>query len=661
MDNLYNIGRTYERYILNSIKDKYKSIWLWEDIPKNILKEFNFITDENQNCDDIGCDILAIKPDNEYEFIQCKNYSTLGIDNLITISDLAGFYNFIAENMLKNCIVYYSGVLSKQILTRKKHIKYINLPYITVSNNLINPRDYQLEAYNTLKNTNRAILEMPCGTGKTLVSYLLSNIYDNIILLSPLISTTDQLIIHYKNYYGEQLKNITVNIIHSQSTRNINHIQFGNKNIIGSTFDSVDVINKIIKTLKGSIYIIIDECHNISENMLIDTNNQMNQLLTSNLNILFISATPKNYNNLESIFGNTKYTLTWNTAIQNNYICKSEFYYPNASKIIQYVDDIKFDKTIIDKTKLIYKAFFLIETIHNLNIKKCIVYLKSVEESEHFKNILRVVNIYQNLNIDIYSINYSTSKNERNKALTKFRNNTIKISIILNVHVLDEGIDIPECDSVFLTNPNNNITNIIQRISRANRTIHGTQKIAKILVWGKDEHKLQNIFDNIQQHINVSYGSVDNQFINNHIKPIKKINNSITFDNIIENCNNNSDKTIINNSNNSDTKCPICAYTCNLPSELKKHFKRNSQCKLSNEDINKYFNDVNKEKYKNEDPALGCPHCFKAFSRKDAFIRHIKTSTCGITHLNINNNNNNTTDTNQQINNSITFDNIIEK
>ena len=70
------------------------------------------INDITNTCDDIGCDILSKKQDNTYEYIQCKNYSTLGIDNTITISDLSGFYNFVAENTIKNPIVYYSGVLS---------------------------------------------------------------------------------------------------------------------------------------------------------------------------------------------------------------------------------------------------------------------------------------------------------------------------------------------------------------------------------------------------------------------------------------------------------------------------------------------------------------------------------------------------------------------
>jgi superfamily II DNA or RNA helicase len=153
----------------------------------------------------------------------------LGIDNTISICDLSGFYNFIAENNITTPIVYYSGVLSSQILCRKKKIKYINLPFIKISNEDIKPRDYQIESYNILDNVNRGILEMPCGTGKTLVSYLISLKYDNIILLSPLISTTEQLIKHYKNYYSKEKEQISFNLISSQHNRDLENIELCKK------------------------------------------------------------------------------------------------------------------------------------------------------------------------------------------------------------------------------------------------------------------------------------------------------------------------------------------------------------------------------------------------------------------------------------------------
>ena len=78
-----------------------------------------------------------------------------------------------------------------------------------------------------------------------------------------------------------------------------------------------------------------------------------------------------------------------------------------------------------------------------------------------------------------------------------------------NVHILDEGIDIPTCDSIYLTHPNNNPTNIIQRISRANRIDNNNKdKIAKIFLWTKDKMKLNNIIHNISTIITVKYGFV---------------------------------------------------------------------------------------------------------------------------------------------------------
>ena len=534
METLLQQGTNYEIYVKDIIKEKYSECWLWKDIPNNILLELQFIKDINKKCDDIGCDILCKKTSGEYEYIQCKNYSTLGIDNTITITDLAGFYNFVAENDIKNPIVYYSGILSSQILCRKNKIKYVNLPYIKIGNKDIKPRDYQIEAYNKLKNENRSILEMPCGTGKTLITYLISLNYKNIILLSPLISTTEQLITHYKNYYSKEKEPMSYTLINSQNTRKIENISLLEKNIIGSTFDSCDIVNELLKKLDtNDTFIIIDEYHNLSDsninNINNNINNEINKLLISNNKILFVSATPKNYGNkYDTIFGKVKYTLEWKYAIENKYICDYNFYYPNNDKIIEYIKNIKFDTSIIEKTILINKAFFLLESIKTLNIKKCIVYLKTIKEADLFENILKTINIYFSMSLGVYNINYNTSRTKRNISLTKFKNNKTKICIMINVHILDEGIDIPECDSVYLTHPNNNPVNIIQRISRANR-ISENKTIANVLLWTKDELKLENIIKLLETYIPVKFNNINNEFINNRIlNNDNDINNNIT-------------------------------------------------------------------------------------------------------------------------------------
>jgi superfamily II DNA or RNA helicase len=519
-------GEDYERYVLNIIKDKYKKCYLWKYIPDNIL-EIRFYKNNNI-CDDIGCDIIGIKYDDTIDYIQCKNYSTTGEDNIINIHDLAGFYNFIAENSIINAIVYYSGKLSQQILCRQNKIKYINIPHIK-NNNILDfkPRDYQLESYNKLKDINRSVLSMPCGTGKTFVSFLLSLDYKNIIILTPLISTTEQILTHYKNYYSKY-KDINYISINCNAERNINNIKFNeNKNIIASTYDSSDIIIKLLEknTLENTL-IIIDEFHNLSNDMIINNKNNMNKILKSNNKILFISATPLDTINYKEIFGENKYELDWKTAIDNKYICDYNFYYPNNDKIITRIDDLKIDKTLIEKTILINKSYFLLESIKLTNIKKCIVYLKTIKECNEFIKILKTINIYFELNLKIYEITCNTTKKKRTEFLNKFKNDNSCINIICNVHVLDEGIDIPECDSVYLTHPNNNPINIIQRISRANRLdINNKDKIAKIFIWSKDNIKLKNIMKNINKTIDIKYGNENNDYVNKNILIEKEINN----------------------------------------------------------------------------------------------------------------------------------------
>jgi superfamily II DNA or RNA helicase/phage anti-repressor protein len=269
--------------------------------------------------------------------------------------------------------------------------------------------------------------------------------------------------------------------------------------------------------------------------MLTNKTDEINKLLFTNNNFLFMSATPLVFplenNNIE-IFGNNIFELSWNDAIQNKYICDYNFYYPNNEKIIDRINEIKFDKTIIDKTILINKAYYLLESIKITNVKKCIVYLKSLDESNQFMKILNVINIYFELKIKSYEINYETTKILRNKYLNKFINDNTSINLILNVHIFDEGIDIPQCDSIYLTHPNNNIQNIIQRISRANRLdVNNIDKIAKVFIWSKDKIKLENIISNISKIIKVKYGAENNDFINYNNEHNISINNNVLIDN----------------------------------------------------------------------------------------------------------------------------------
>lgn len=74
-------GDLYEQFIIEHLIDveKYNQVWLWKNIPESILFEENIITDYisySQVRNDIGIDIVGFK-DNEYHYIQCKNFEGL--------------------------------------------------------------------------------------------------------------------------------------------------------------------------------------------------------------------------------------------------------------------------------------------------------------------------------------------------------------------------------------------------------------------------------------------------------------------------------------------------------------------------------------------------------------------------------------------------------
>ncbi len=380
MENKLEQGIEYEKYIAEFLKPKYKNAWLWNNVPVNIMQNYGFVNKNGNNCDDIGCDIICETNDGSHHFIQCKNYSTTGNDNTINISDLSGFYNFVAENdFCSFSYVYYSGKLSSQVIKRSKKIKYVNIPYVSFKNfeqNKCVPRDYQIYAYNVLKDKNKGVLDMPCGTGKTLVEFLLSGDYDNTIILSPLISTTEQTITHFKNYYfGTDSHNFIE--INSAAGRDIAKYKFKTKNVISSTYDSVDIINKIINTKKlQNVFVIIDEFHNLSQNDLFDNKSEIKKLLEGNVRVLFVSATPKYYENYD--YGE-KYKLSWDDAINKKYICDFNFTFSDDKEIEKEVSLLKLNTEFVTKIILINKVYFLLKHIEKLKSKKCVVFLRTVD------------------------------------------------------------------------------------------------------------------------------------------------------------------------------------------------------------------------------------------------------------------------------------------
>ena len=505
------IGDSYEYFVLNEIKHQYDQVWHWSKLPEQILYDLNII----RNYDifskyryDIGADLVAIK-DDKYYFIQCKNFS-----ETILMEHLAGFYFLLHEYNL-NGILYYNGKLSQRVkdLSTKK-VQFINLPFNnqtiitnTDKNDKLIPKEYQLEAYEQLKNYNKCILSLPCGMGKTYTASMLANHYDNIVIMAPLRYLAQQLLINMSNYLDNQYNPILVSM---DGSRDINQIKsyIKNKNIFSCTYDSTDIMVQLIDQL-DNVYLIIDQFHNLSSNDINNDNSNINLIMISTNKHLYLSATP-----IKEFICDYKYEYSWKDAIKNKYICDFDIViHENNQDLYKFSYLLKQLCSDNLDIKLIAKAYFMLKGMMYFGNRKCICYMTCIEKANKMYDILYWMSKLLNVEIDSWIITCNTAKTKRANYLYNFAKGTCgknsnKLCVMINVHILDEGIDIPECDSVFITQPNNNIINIVQRMCRANRITENKTK-CQIFLWC-NKNKTNKILEYLSNNTN---GIIDNKVI----------------------------------------------------------------------------------------------------------------------------------------------------
>ena len=551
--NTIEKGTLYEIFIKNLLnKDINNEVWLWKDIPEKHLRKASILGDWNEyrlnrkeikNSEneliDTGCDIL-LKINEKYYIIQCKNYDT---QNSVKIPELGGFYMMISHYDIDG-ILYYTSKLSSNIKCQKSNpkIKYIRKPIEDekiveledYSNLINNPFDYQVEASNKLKTVflskNRAILQLPCGLGKTLISMMVGLSYKQVVIISPLKQYTIQNLDRFKNEL--KYKDYEGLIIDSDGTRDVNYIsEFIEKNkkiILSVTYKSCDVLYEILHKLTNYI-IIIDEFHNITQNDLLGLNeNGLNQILLSQSKILFMSATPRLFqinDEMEDevddeIFGKIEYLYNMGDAIKTNKICNYEIYIPDIQINNDiFIDDIKKEVIIQNiSNDIIVKSNFILRGMLETGSKKCILYARTQEEAHEFKKTIMTINEYFVLDIwtdTILSTDNKESRINKIKYFTKFTG----YSIIISVEILNECIDIKECDSIYITYPSQSKIKNIQRICRANRLDkNNPKKISKIFLWTNEYNEMIDTISHLKEF--------DNSFTVDKIKIFSLNNNN---------------------------------------------------------------------------------------------------------------------------------------
>jgi superfamily II DNA or RNA helicase len=514
------------------------------------------------NHKDIGIDIIQIDNNDNCSIVQCKNgyKDGLCISDLsgimlraALIRDIKTYIYYtscLSRNLndttkLSPYVVYIDSTNDIETLKllegdNDNKIYFVKLPCedSNISNSIneevihsiITPYSYQLEAVSKFKehyiSNNRGISAIPCGCGKTYISMLISNDYKQIVILSPLREFARQNLNRFIEYGYN--KNNTL-LVDSDGDRDIDSIkkfiQSNNKCLISTTYKSMDLISECLE-LFNDVLFIIDEFHNLSKANIFDETDNIYKLLMSNHKILFMSATPRIYdieyddnnsvvdsdsgedsNSDESVnsdgdvgfFGDVVYQMTFTDAIANKYITDYRIWLPSIHENNEELDNelsiYEIDNEIKNRCKFLYSC------IANNGSRKCIVYCKDTEDMTTMIESMKTLNDFYIMDIEMHSISCEDSVKRRSYVLDHFSNNNEKIQLLFNIRILNECIDIPACDSVYISYaPKNKITTI-QRISRATRIDkNNPYKVANVYIWCEAYEEILETLSSIKEY-----------------------------------------------------------------------------------------------------------------------------------------------------------------
>jgi superfamily II DNA or RNA helicase len=260
-------------------------------------------------------------------------------------------------------------------------------------------------------------------------------------------------------------------------------------------------------------FLVVDECHD-----LMNKSAELLELVNIPKKALFMSATiPSNFEDCVSITDlHDKYGFEY--ALNNNYIVDYTVWTPSlvfsdsgeAPRLIDSVLPLECRHMTFDaEPKLVTQAFVLINMMLKTGSRRCIVYLTTIEECKQFNQAFEKLAVeYHGIKAWSERVNGDSSALKRQAIIREFESGAFDFfKILTSCGCLDQAVDIPRCDSIFITSVSTNEIRTIQRISRA-FTLDSSNPIKHnniLMMWTDGSEKslqcLQMLKDNDPQFI----------------------------------------------------------------------------------------------------------------------------------------------------------------
>jgi superfamily II DNA or RNA helicase len=518
----------YEQYSIDYHREKTNhTTWWWRNIPEIELEKAGFINDynklrlkrkENQKNDDYvlreyGLDGLAFDSEtNTYHGIQSKYWKSRKLTSHDLGSFLFAVWSRLVQQNNQSCGYLYHTcdiqIDAMDDFRNNPNLHSIKLPYSHIEEHKDNIdetkyplRQPQIEALNALSEgwDNCGLLTLPCGLGKTVIigNYLKNQSYKHIFFLSPLRQQTKQSKERIEKFIPQYMS-LLVDSDNGGTTDETYIFDMIEKQscFLSITYESFfNIFASKIGEFEDSI-IVVDEAHNIIGN------DDIHHIINDCQKSLLVTATPTTKMD-ENIDCQVIYEYSMRDAIENNYICDYNINIP----LIDVDNDNKMDLEIPNELKnlnedLTLKSLFLIDGLLKTGSSRCIVYCNSIDECKEFNDCFQeTCDKYHGLKCwtSLFTTGIETSTTQkREDLLNKFSyDNEYKFYILTSVRILNEGIDIVECDSTFISNVPNRTSNeicAVQRMCRSNRKSKiNINKVSQCFIWCSDMNKCMNM------------------------------------------------------------------------------------------------------------------------------------------------------------------------
>lgn len=371
-----------------------------------------------------------------------------------------GFLSIIEKGL--NTTLFNSASIIHKFLDLEK------LHYISDTKIIKNLREYQLEALKSLVKNIRGIVQIPTGGGKT---WIIASIIElakpdtQILVIVPKSST---LLIQHLKFLSQFFSKDEIGYYYSEGKKP--------GRITLTTVNSL----KIIPYIDKIDIVLIDECQATPSSTILEV-----MQLSKNAWIRYgFSATPlgrsdeRDYHTY-AVLGDIVYKVNYQTLQEQKFL--SEMYYYSIHFSTPYVlyknQKIPIDNDLyfLNKYNEVCKIFIENNPYRLEIITKLTNYILTKYPERNCMIICDrkklASNLYQELSVlfpnQVKLISGETPHKTREEALTKFKNNQIRI--IIATQLIEYGIDLPNLNTIILASIGKSPIQLIQRIGRGMR------------------------------------------------------------------------------------------------------------------------------------------------------------------------------------------------